>query len=250
MANRMDWTIRVLQEHKQAYTAHFLTLTYEDDHLPYSNEGEPELDKTHLQKFFKRLRKENAKHAPKWQIRYFAIGEYGETFERPHYHAIMFNVHNNSIEKLAKIWPCGFHQLGTVGLASIHYVTGYIINRYADYGSRSKPFALHSRKPGLGNCYLETHAKWHKPSDKELHWRNFTKVNGITNRLPRYYRDRIFNKEELQWLNTHAAGIFDQELAKEIERISKTTRGDPHEAFKERVQAMHDKIKVKKNKSL
>lgn len=249
MSYRMDWTIRIIQEQRESESAHFLTLTYEDDYLDYSPSGLPQLEKTHLQKFFKRLRRENEKHTEK-SIRYFAIGEYGEIYERPHYHAIMFNAHANSIAKLSHVWPVGFHRLGTVQVASIHYVTGYLINRYHDYGDRNPPFALQSRKPGLGYNYIRETAKWHRPSDDEKYWRNYTKIGGFTNRLPRYYRDKIFNREEREYLNYHAAQLFDIEYDREIQRLSKLVKGDPHDAYAKRMQNTHDQIKVSKNKNL
>lgn len=253
MAKRMDWTIRLLQEAKDCHAQHFLTLTYEDDYLSYSPSGLPHLEKRDLQLFFKRLRKENAKHTNA-SIRYFAIGEYGERTERPHYHAIAFNMHPNTVAKLDQIWGCGHHKLGTVTVSSIHYVTGYLLNRYHDYGDRNSPFALQSRHPGIGACYTKTHAAYNKPTDNPEHWRNFTKVNGYTNRLPRYYRDRIFTREERKWLNERAAIIFDNEYLKELDRLQKLHKTesvqDTVQIFNERVQAMHDRIKVTKNKNL
>lgn len=250
-ALRTDWTIRILQEQKSSESAHFLTLTYNDDYLNYSPSGEPTLCKEDVQKFFKRLRKHNAKYTQK-SIRYFAIGEYGESYERPHYHAIMFNCSAQTIAELGNIWPIGYHRIGNVQLGSIHYVTGYLINRYRDYGDRDSPFALQSRKPGLGYYYLQTAGipEWHKPNDNEKYWRNYTKIGGFTNRLPRYYREKLFNKEEREWLNWTAAQLFDRQYEQEIQRLSKLTRKDPHEYYVEIQQHKHDKIKVKKNKAL
>ena len=79
----------------------FLTLTYNDDNLP-SDVG---LHKDDLQRFFKRLRK--ALDTKK--IRYFACGEYGDTTSRPHYHAIVFGLGLNEIDKkyVTDAWPLG-----------------------------------------------------------------------------------------------------------------------------------------------
>ncbi len=74
-----EWSQRCLLE-AQCYDIPplFVTLTYNDEYLPY--EG---LVKADLQKFFKRLRH----HIPKF--RYFACGEYGKK-GRAHYHIIFF----------------------------------------------------------------------------------------------------------------------------------------------------------------
>jgi len=73
----------------------FITLTYNNKHLP-GNPHDPDLEKglehnpgtlvkQHLTKFLKRLRKNSGK-----KIRYYACGEYGDSNNRPHYHALLF----------------------------------------------------------------------------------------------------------------------------------------------------------------
>lgn len=92
-----EWANRGYLEsllHEQNY---FITLTYDDNHLPMAEFKEHEgkiyikddtwkgtLVKKDLQLFFKRLRD----RIPKFT--YLACGEYGEEGERPHYHAILF----------------------------------------------------------------------------------------------------------------------------------------------------------------
>ena len=56
----------------------FVTLTYDDDHLPEYNS----LNYKHFQDFMKRLRKSHN------GVRFYMCGEYGEDFSRPHYHAL------------------------------------------------------------------------------------------------------------------------------------------------------------------
>ena len=63
-----------LSRNEDSYNAYFFTLTYNDENLPTDRQ----LDKTHLQDFFRSLRK-------KWKgIRYWAIGEYGSEKGRRH----------------------------------------------------------------------------------------------------------------------------------------------------------------------
>lgn len=69
----------------------FLTLTYEDERtfdetgiFPYS------LDKSHLSDFCESMRKHcSYNNTP---FRFFACGEYGDRFERPHYHLSLFGL--------------------------------------------------------------------------------------------------------------------------------------------------------------
>lgn len=78
---RSEWSMRCIHELTQHEKACFLTLTYDDRHLP----TDFRVHKEHLQKYFKRLRKND-----KRPFKYFACGEYGDMFGRPHYHAILF----------------------------------------------------------------------------------------------------------------------------------------------------------------
>jgi len=75
-----QWAIRSVHESQTHEQNCFITLTYAE--MP---EGHS-LNKKTLQLFWKKLRK--ALYPKK--IRYFACGEYGDTFDRPHYHAIIF----------------------------------------------------------------------------------------------------------------------------------------------------------------
>src|SRR5690606_3072882 len=98
-ARQNAWSFRLTEHLKHSLSGYFVTLTYSDYHLPMTQNGLPTVDKTHFQKFMKRLRK-NLK--PKYYgltfkkemppIRYYAVGEYGKITMRPHYHAIIFNL--------------------------------------------------------------------------------------------------------------------------------------------------------------
>lgn len=92
-----DWANRGYLEaslHKENY---FVTLTYNENHLPMKSHVEHDgkiylrdetwtgtLEKRDLQLFIKRLRNETTKFS------YMACGEYGEKNGRPHYHLIIF----------------------------------------------------------------------------------------------------------------------------------------------------------------
>ena len=101
----------------------FITLTYDDEHLPIYNAitGEryrglknpidyalrgktyerPDLCKADLTKFLKRLNFDAVKHGYSEtgkSCRYFACGEYGERGFRPHYHVIIFGLHPPDLE--------------------------------------------------------------------------------------------------------------------------------------------------------
>ena len=77
-----QWAMRCTHEAQLHSDNCFITLTYDNAHLP----SDFSLDKKHFSDFMKRYRK---KFGP--NIRYFHCGEYGSKFGRPHYHACIFN---------------------------------------------------------------------------------------------------------------------------------------------------------------
>lgn len=161
-----NWAIRCYHEAQMWEHNCFITLTYDDDHLPVSHS----LELDHFQKFMKRLRKmfSDSKVCPinakAWspRIRFFHCGEYGARNSRPHYHACIFNFdfpdrvfwrEKNGVKLfrsplLEKLWTVpkddplmlhkagesyGFSSVGDVTLESAGYVARYITKKiYGD----------------------------------------------------------------------------------------------------------------------
>lgn len=126
----------------------FLTLTYDDEHLPLSPCDAPTLDKRHLQAFFKALRKET-------DIKYYAIGEYGPRTFRPHYHALIWSSVDchNMYELVKEIWTHGNLKITPVADAQLGYVANYHIvsNSLKEWlleEARSPEFTLSSKHLG------------------------------------------------------------------------------------------------------
>lgn len=238
---RADWSIRLSNELKRASFAQFLTLTYEDSKIPLNSMGIPELCKRDVQLFTKRLRKVCAQVLPTSPVRYYTVGEYGTETCRPHYHSIMFGVPPKVVRDLPDIWSLGHVYIGTVTPASIHYVTKYVINRDGDYDNREAPFALMSKRPGIGADYLRTHTKWHKDDN-----RNYTQVNGVLGPLPRYYRDRIFTKLERARMASESIQVSDQKYFDDVADLIKF-HSDPYAYYDERFRVNHDRVPSKVN---
>lgn len=185
LANRrLEWTIRIKEELKCADSAHFITLTYEDENLPYGL-SENSLDKTDLQKFFKRLRKTGE------IVRYYAVGEYGTRTYRPHYHIILFNCKN--VDNIVKSWKLGFCKIDKVEGASIHYVTKYHVNKTHYPNGSEKPFALISKKPAIGANYINRMQDYHEGYPDRAF---YTELGGRKQKLPRYYRQKLYSESD------------------------------------------------------
>lgn len=227
---RADWSFRLLQEMTIADSAYFITLTYNNENVPRTDSGVPQLQKRDLQLFKKRLRKLNAA-VSKSHIRYYSVGEYGTRTFRPHYHSIIFNVHPSVMAQLTSVWKLGNVQVGKVNAASIHYVTKYVINRNHSYPSVTKPFSTMSRRPGIGHVYYEKMRAWHR-EDKRTY---VVREGGFKQRLPRYYKDKIFNQFERQLIALRLNADIDKVYFDEIERLM-SLHPDPCGYFDERLQ--------------
>lgn len=168
----------------------FLTLTYDDEHLPDNSF----LQLTDIQKWLKRLRK-----AANHKVRYLLSGEYGAHNKRPHYHAILFG-HKYEDEKEAgkelyssltadTEWNKGQVRIGKLTGASANYVAQYTVK---DTGWRPvtedgelgpKPFLTMSRRPGIG-------IPWYEKFRTDL--QNGYLVDGRTKgKIPRAYMKRL-----------------------------------------------------------
>lgn len=207
LSNRKNnWVFRLKKEFDKSFSASFLTLTYDDLHLPRNELGVNVLCKKHLQDFLKRLRINFERQGYNNKIRYFAVGEYGSQTLRPHYHLILFNYPREAYEAtVLKSWSFGHPYFANVNDSVIAYVSKYVlagccipelIQDFKDYNV-PLPFMVCSKRPAIGSCYL---------TDDNIHYHTdnntlFTYSNGHRIPLPRYYRDKIFSKETLEQLN-------------------------------------------------
>lgn len=216
-----------LLDHDSSY---FVTLTYDDMHLPvheYCNEETGEvgvsasLDKDDFQRFMKRLRKAHIKkYGDDAKLRYFCAGEYGSSTHRPHYHAIIFGLQLDDLkfykrnsypenydlyssEWLSRIWKNGYVVVGKVNWDTCAYTARYIVKKI--YGNASEvyekynfepEFTLMSRRPGIARSYFDEN----KESIKDCMCRGDTIPVSDGSRVrpartPKYF-ERIFELEE------------------------------------------------------
>lgn len=184
------WSFRLRKEEERSKNALFITLTYAPEHVPLSNNGFMTLVKKDVQNFFKRLRKRTPKDV---RIKYYACGEYGTRFRRPHYHIILFNSCEDDI--LAS-WPFGYVDVGTVTGASIAYTIKYVNKgRFRPMhvnDDRQPEFALMSKR--MGDNYLTTDVVAYHRNDLA---KAFIVVEGgVRIPIPRYYKDKMFDESE------------------------------------------------------
>lgn len=206
-----EWAVRCIHEAQMHEDNCFITLTYNDAHLPKDGS----LVLSDYQKFMKRLRKANGP-----DIRFFHCGEYGSQFGRPHYHAILFNfdfpdkrlfktergIPLFTSEKLQELWPFGFSTIGGVTFESAAYVARYVLKKVtgddaaSHYNGRAPEYVTMSRRPGIGRGWLDRFGSEVWDSDEVI-------IDGRRLRPPRYY-DRVLELEdETRYLQTKAARL-------------------------------------------
>ena len=172
---RREWQHRmILESHLHTHNS-FWTLTYSDSMVPTIRNDLDEtlqtLSPLHLQLWLKRLRKALSPV----KVRFFAVGEYGDQTQRPHYHVILFGYpschRGNSrfsmttgkccpqCDLINETWGLGQVFGGTAESDSFQYVAGYTIKKMthaADLrlNGRHPEFTRSSRRPGIGHDYI------------------------------------------------------------------------------------------------
>lgn len=196
-----QWAVRCLHEKRMHNASCFLTLTYDDDNLPRTDDDRylPTLRLADYQNFLKRARH---KLAP--NLRIFGCGEYGSQTLRPHYHLLLLNSHlpdSRPVKSgseytlyesslLSKLWPHGTHTIGDVSFESAAYVARYCLKKQQNGNKindgRLPEFLTMSRRPGLGAGYFERYSS-------ELLSHDTIIVNGVPAALPRFYDGKLSN---------------------------------------------------------
>ena len=266
LARVMSWSVRMMHEAKTHSENSFITLTYDNNHLP----DDLSIHIEHVQKFFKDLR---YKIKPK-KIRYFLSGEYGAIDEikdpaekikyisrygssklgRPHYHAIVFGYWPSDSKalpskndytwyesrELQSIWKNGFVTVGEVTDESAAYTARYTIKKLNassecdarfHYKGRKREFAVMSRRPGIGQMFYEKYKT-------ELQ-NNYSVVQrGHEKALPRYYKQQFEKDDYKKYLNKKYDNIVKYRLKVADERYSIM------EGYLEKKQAFFEQPKI------
>lgn len=162
-----NWSVRCYLESLMHEDNCFITLTYDDEHLP------EHLKKDHLTKFMKNLRDDLYKKGV--HIKYFGCGEYGTNTKRPHYHALLFGFIPSDLRSigltpkgsqlyesqyLSSFWKKGFISVGLCTPESICYCARYTVKKSFEVSflpKDKKEFLIMSRRPGLGQSWLMAH---------------------------------------------------------------------------------------------
>lgn len=203
-----QWATRLLHETQFHKDAVFLTLTYDDEHIPLDRSLNP----SHLTTFFKDLRARNSYYG-KAKIKYFACGEYGDQTHRPHYHAALYgdlSIHDPeahpeeparsgdvqfSHPDIRASWPYGLHRFSQHTFETAAYVARYVLKKITGaksqnhYQHRTPEFQRSSN--GLGKGHVNTWLSDIYPSDHVV-------LPERGSFLPPPYYDRLLEKIDPQ----------------------------------------------------
>lgn len=198
-----------MQEDKRSESSHFITLTYDTKYVPITRNGFMEISKRDVQLFFKRLRqnivrgrrvactaKTHNNETEVQPVRYYAVGEYGGKYNRPHYHLILFNA---DLELIEPAWEKGHIYYGTVTNESVGYCLKYMCKKpkipMHRNDDRQREFSLMSK--GLGENYMTPAMnRWHKKDIQNRQYCNLTDGKKIS--MPRYYKMKMYDETQRQ----------------------------------------------------
>lgn len=178
------------------------------------------LKKSDLRKFIHRLYKDTRKKTST-KIRYYAVGEYGENTQRPHFHAAIYGedftddrypwrkspsghqLYRSST--LEKLWPHGAAEIGDLTFESAAYIARYIMKKingkkadehYKRVDSHGEiywitpEFNVMSRRPGIGKKWIEKYGSDVYPHDYVI-------MKGVKHKPPRYYDKELDKVDRL-----------------------------------------------------
>lgn len=203
------WALRIVHESKLHDRNCFVTLTYDEFHLPPHGS----LQYADVQAFHHRLRKACG------PFRFFCVGEYGEQLSRPHYHVCYFGLWPADARRLrsladekypswessilSKTWGKGFVQFGQLTYESAQYCSGYIFKKKLGQSGKHgydvvdsdgvitglvPEFARMSLRPGIG-------ADWYRRYSSDFHTDDVAVHDGKKFPVPKYY-DRLLERTD------------------------------------------------------
>jgi len=200
-----EWTFRLDNERVNSAVTYFVTLTYDNEHVPINKYGKMELRKSDVQNFLKKLRYDQHNN-PQYgifenhyfrtnlkreKLKYYAVGEYGTQRKRPHYHLVMYNACRVSIEEN---WEMGEVDIQIPRSSqAIGYVIKYLHKRIYNVTPKNvtPEFSIMSKGIGLG--YVEKMRNFHRKNLDILYTANETRTKVP---MSRFYRQRLFTEEE------------------------------------------------------
>lgn len=189
---RNAWQDRITWE-RMGNSSAFVTFTYDDWHLPFGDMHIPTLRRSDFETFIDRLRYRVRKNTPYLctpKFQYYAVGEYGDCFNRPHYHVIFIGLDFFECRKLFyDIWQNGIIDSLPVLDGGIRYVLKYLdkqqhgqlAEEMYDNQGLERPFS--TATTGLGNGLFYSQVQEIQKTGE------YVNLAGKRRPAPQYYKD-------------------------------------------------------------
>lgn len=224
------WITRLMVEQQTSENSYFVTLTYDEDHVPKQpayfdfegNELYPECcvprkwDVQRLNKYIRRKKEQgfflveipdpssplcpfSGQRIPisSSKMSFYLVSEYGPETLRPHYHGLYFNVDDDrfKVELLFRqLWRLGFVQVDECTPATINYVTKYLLQNklLPDLPEYlPRPFSLMSKGLGI-DLLTPSMLSWWRENPS---CRVYVPEHGTKKVMSRYYKDKVFDDD-------------------------------------------------------
>lgn len=139
----------------------FLTLTYNEQNKPFDG-----VRLRDVQLFFKRLRINLKRNGYPYPIRFLCVSEYGKRTSRPHYHCIIWNLHQSDMvsykqigEIIEKSWNLGFEMHRQIDMRddkAFYYTSKYLGKDSNVPDGQNKTFIVSSNRGGaIGALFID-----------------------------------------------------------------------------------------------
>lgn len=220
-----QWATRIMHETQFHEACSFVTLTFNDEHLP----SDYSLSVATAQGFIKRLR-DHLWRDFKIRISFFLVGEYGSNKQtkkswdgvngedqgRPHFHVIIFGYDFSDdrvlwrktnrgdavyrSELLEKVWPYGFSEIGSVTSGSAQYCARYSFKKIGGAMAESHYSRVHpitgevhqvEREFMLCSKRPAIGLRWFQEFEGDAFPSDFVVVDGRKRPIPDYYARKL-----------------------------------------------------------
>lgn len=209
-----DWKSRLSIEREASSSAYFVTLTYDDEHLPHDLNGNPCFCPGHLKDFHKKMRVylkrgelidnhfgEHRFKLDNRKFKYFLTSEYGpDSGHRPHYHGIYFNLPDDIYLAellIRKAWIYGtVITVSEVTEGRISYTAEYALNaRLCSFAPKDWMPHIFRVSKGIGSALMDSSLKdWMRENPAKRVYLP-TKGGSVKRRLSRYLKDKVFDDD-------------------------------------------------------
>lgn len=225
-----EWALRCMAEKLEHENSFFITLTYDDDHLPMNyyyddnlgidTYGYGTLVSDELSKFIKRVRTNYERLGYTNKLRFFGCGEYGSKGQRPHYHVIIFGLKLDDLKPapaymlkgvkhdknflydyytsdfIANCWQHrGLHIIGNVTYDSCAYTARYIVDKLNGDMAEIEYTDQNRIPPFVRMSRMPGIGKSYYDKYKDTFYQYDSIImNGIKHSIPRYY-DKLYDIE-------------------------------------------------------